>query len=104
MSKLRIVIVVTMAAVIGTLLYMVIDGAISLTYSHSHIKYLNRNCEVLAKLVEDGFRGRAVDSVVKGAGATSIAKFEGQELRLDNVVLRVENGKVTGVDIAQTCR
>jgi hypothetical protein len=32
-----------------------------------------------------------------------LAKVEGNELSLDIVVLRVEGGKVTGVDVAKTC-
>lgn len=90
--------------VIGLLVYMVIDAAISLDHSRSENQFLRRKCELLVKLADNGLRGHTSDAVIKGVGSNVIAKLEAPELRLDDVVLRVENGRITGVDVAETCR
>lgn len=90
--------------VLVILIYMVIDGSLSLTYSRSENKYLRSKCELLAKLADQGLRGHSLDAVIKSAGTGVIAKVEGSELRLDNVVLRIEGQKIVGVDVEETCR
>src|SRR4051794_33540282 len=91
-------------ATVGVLVYMVVDSAISLTHARSYSLTLSRNCEVLAKLAEEGLRGRSVDLVIKSVGPTVVVKTEGSELRLNDVVLHVESGRIVGVDIPATCR
>lgn len=89
---------------VGILLYMVIDSAISLTYSRSHTEALTRKCELLAKLADEGLRGHSLEAVIRTAGPKVIAQVEGSALRLDGVVLRIKNEKIVGVDVAETCR
>lgn len=103
MNAARLTLVLSLIAVIGTLIYMLIDGAVSLDHSRSQNEMLRAKCELLAKLTDDGLRGRTVDRVIKLAGAGVIAKIEGLDLWLDNVVLHVQDGKVTSVDVAETC-
>lgn len=100
---MRWIVIVSGVIVIGALIYMLINGAISLDHSRSQNKYLQAKCELLVKLADDGLRGRTADGVIKVAGPTVIAKIEGAELRLDTVVLRLQNGKVAGVDLTETC-
>lgn len=97
-------IMVTGLLVIGGLGYMVIDASISLTDARAQNAALSRKCDLLARLSNEGLRGRPVDGLVKPMGAGVIVKLEGSELRLDDVVLRVENGKVVKIDIDETCR
>jgi hypothetical protein len=96
--------VIACMAIVGVLVYMVVDSAISLTYARAHSQRLSHNCEVLAELANEGLRGRSVDAVVKSVGRTVTIKPEGSELRLDDVVLHVENGRILGVDKPDTCR
>lgn len=104
MRPVRITLSVALIGVIGTLLYMVVDGAISLDYSRSQNLYLHRKCELLAKLVDEGLRGRSIDTAKRAVGSDVIAKVEGNELRLDNVVLQISDGKIARVEVAETCR
>ena len=104
MSVSRLLLIAAAIIVVGALIYMLIDAAISLDHSRSQNQMLSQKCELLARLVDEGLQGRTTEAVIKSAGSKVIAKIEGNELRLDNVVLRVEGGKVTGVDVAETCR
>lgn len=104
MSVSRLLQIVAVSIVIGVLIYMLIDAAISLDHSRSQNQMLSQKCELLARLVDEGLQDRTTEAVIKNAGPKVIAKVEGNELRLDNVVLRVEGGKVTGVDVAESCR
>lgn len=104
MSVTRLLLIAAAIIVVGALIYMLIDAAISLDHSRSQNQMLSQKCELLARLVDEGLQGRTTEAVIKSAGSKVIAKVEGNELRLDNVVLRVEGGKVTGVDVAETCR
>lgn len=104
MNVSRLLLIAAAIVVVGALIYMLIDAAISLDHSRSQNQMLSQKCELLARLVDEGIQGRTTEAVIKSAGSKVIAKVEGNELRLDNVVLRVEGGKVTGVDVAETCR
>lgn len=104
MSVSRLLLTAAAIIVVGALIYMLIDAAISLDHSRSQNQMLSQKCELLARLVDEGLQGRTTEAVIKSAGSKVIAKVEENELRLDNVVLRVEGGKVTGVDVAETCR
>lgn len=104
MSVTRLLSIAAAIIVVGALIYMFNDAAISLDHSRSQNQMLSQKCEQLARLVDEGLQGRTTEAVIKSAGSKVIAKVEGNELRLDNLVLRVEGGKVTGVDVAETCR
>jgi hypothetical protein len=65
---------------------------------------LSQKCELLARLADEGLRGRTAEAVMRTVDSKVLVKIEGGELSLDDVVLRVEGGKVTGVDVAETCR
>lgn len=104
MNVSRLLLIAAAIVVVGALIYMLIDAAISLDHSRSQNQMLSQKCELLARLVDEGIQGRTTEAVIKSAGSKVIAKVEGNELRLDNVALRVEGGKVTGVDVAETCR
>lgn len=104
MKAVRWMLGVGAVIVIAALIYMLIDGAISLDHSRSQNQVLQAKCELLARLADDGLRGRTTDEMGKIAGVKVIAKIEGAELRLDNVVLRIRNGKVVGIDEEETCR
>lgn len=88
---------------IGVLLYMVMDSAISLDHSRSQNQYLRHKCELLAKLASDGLRGRSIDSVKHAGGTDVIAKAEGNELWLDDIAIKIVGGKVADIDVAETC-
>lgn len=104
MSVSRLLRIVAVSIVVGVLIYMLIDAAISLDHSRSQNQMLSQKCELLARPVDEGLQDRTTEAVIKSAGPKVIAKVEGNELRLDNVVLRVGGGKVTGVDVAESCR
>lgn len=104
MNTVRLILIVAVVAVVGGLIYMLIDGAISLDNSRMQNTRLRTKCELLARLADEGLRGRATDVVIKSAGANVITKIEGPELSLDDVILRVQNEKIAGVDMAETCR
>jgi hypothetical protein len=104
MSVTRLLLIAAAIIVVGALIYMLIDAAISLDHSRSQNQMLSQKCELLARLVDEGLQGRTTEAVIKSVGSKVIAKVEGNELRLDNVVLLVEGGKVAGVDVAETCR
>jgi hypothetical protein len=104
MNVSRLLLIVAAVIVVGALIYMLIDAAISLDHSRSQNQMLSQKCELLARLADEGLQGRTTEAVIKSVGSKVIAKVEGNELRLDSVVLRVEGGKVTGVDVAETCR
>ncbi|RYH61657.1 MAG: hypothetical protein EON54_09920 [Alcaligenaceae bacterium] len=96
--------VAAVISIVGALIYMLIDASISLNHSRSQNQMLGQKCELLARLVDNGLRGRTTEAVIESAGPKVLAKVEGNELHLDNLVLRVEDSKVTGVDTAETCR
>jgi plasmid replication initiation protein len=73
-------------------------------YSRSQNRMLSQKCELLARLADEGLRGRTAEAVMRTVDSKVLVKIEGGELSLDDVVLRVEGGKVTGVDVAETCR
>jgi len=104
MNASRLLLIFATLVAVGALIYMLIDAAISLDHSRSQNHMLSQKCELLARLADEGLRGRTREAVIKSVGSKVIAKVEGNELRLDSVVLRVEGGKVTGVDVAETCR
>lgn len=104
MNVSRLLLIFATVIVVGAMIYMLIDAAISLDYSRSQNRMLSRKCELFARLADEGLRGKTTEAVIKSAGPKVVAKVEGNELRLDSVVFRLEGGKVTGVDIAETCR
>lgn len=69
-TNLKIVWALVLAGIVvlAMLMHMVIGGAVSLTYSRAENKYLRSKCELLAKLAEEGLRGRSLDAVIKRAG------------------------------------
>lgn len=104
MKVSHLLLIAASSSLLGALVYMVIDAAISLDHSRSQNQMLSQKCELLARLVDEGLQGRTTDAVIRSAGSKVVAEVEGNELRLDDVVLRVESGKITGVDVAETCR
>jgi hypothetical protein len=104
MKLMKLTLALSLIGAFGMLLYMMIDGAFSLSDSRSQNDVLQAKCVLLARLADDGLRGRAVDTVIGSAGADVTAKTEGAELRLDDVVLRIDGGRVTGIDVAETCQ
>jgi len=101
---LRLLLIAAAIIVVGALIYMLIDAAISLDHSRSQNRVLSQKCELLARLADEGLQGRTTEAVIRTVDSKVLVKLEGSELSLDDVVLRVEGGKVTGVDIAETCR
>lgn len=104
MNAIRVMLLLAAVIVIGGLIYMLVDCAISLDNSRSQNQTLARKCAHLARLADDGLRGRSINSVIKSAGVNIVAAVEGGELRLDDVVLRVEGGIVTGINLDETCQ
>ncbi|MFN9490647.1 MAG: hypothetical protein ACK59Y_12830 [Betaproteobacteria bacterium] len=104
MNVLRLLLIAAAIIVVGALIYMLIDAAISLDHSRSQNRVLSQKCELLARLADEGLQGRTTEAVIRTVDSKVLVKLEGSELSLDDVVLRVEGGKVTGVDIAETCR
>ncbi len=101
---MRLLLIAAAIIVVGALIYMLIDAAISLDHSRSQNRVLSQKCELLARLADEGLQGRTTEAVIRTVDSKVLVKLEGSELSLDDVVLRVEGGKVTGVDIAETCR
>lgn len=101
---MRLLLIAAAIIVVGALIYMLIDAAISLDHSRSQNRVLSQKCELLARLADEGLQGRTTEAVIRTVDSKVLVKLEGSELSLDDVVLPVEGGKVTGVDIAETCR
>lgn len=104
MNVSRLLLIAAAIVVVGALIYMLIDAAISLDHSRSQNQMLSQKCELLARLADVGLQGRTTGAVIRTVDSKVLVKLEGSELSLDDVVLRVEGGKVTGVDVAETCR
>lgn len=103
MKTVSVVLVVALLAVVGGLVYMIVDGAISLDHSRAQNKRLREKCELLAKLTELGLRGRLAEETVRAMGPDVLIQREGSQLRVDGVVLSVEGGKITAVNVTETC-
>ncbi|MER0203896.1 MAG: hypothetical protein DU480_08590 [Nitrosomonas sp.] len=104
MNIVHSILVVGVVIVIGALIYILIECMVSLDHSRSQNEVLQAKCELLARLADDGLRDHFTDSVIKLAGVNVIVKIEGPEFRLNDVILHAQSGKITGVDIAETCR
>lgn len=104
MKASRFLGILAVTGIVGALLYMLIDSAISLDHSRSQNDLLRQKCELFARLADDGLRGQSIDSVKSLAGATVIAKLEDEKLWLDNIALQVKHSRVVRVDVAESCR
>ena len=104
MKTVLVLLIIVLVGITGVLLYMVVDCAISLDHSRVQNQALHRKCELLARLADDGLRGRPPSSVIRVAGSNVIAKIEGEELRLDDVVLHIADERIARLDMMETCR
>ena len=82
---------------------MLIDAAISLDHSRSQNQSLQKKCQQLSVLADEGLRGRNVKELVASNESSAIVKRVETQLRINGVVLRIENEKVAGVVISETC-
>jgi hypothetical protein len=85
-------------------LFTIFDSAVSLDYSRARNVSLTENCRLLATLAEPRLVGFTESAVVSLVGPDVIVKAEGSELWVDDLVFRTSGGKVTGVDLLESCR
>lgn len=103
MNIIKIVITGAVLLFLITLVYMLFNAAVSLDHSRSQNESLKKKCRQLSVLASEGLHGKSVKDVLAKAGAAAIVKQDGDQLWIDDVVLRIEDNKVVEVVISETC-
>lgn len=103
MNIVKIAIASIVVLLLITLVYLLFNAAVSLDHSRSQNQSLKKKCRQLSAMASEGLRGKNVKDILSKTDASAIVKQNGAQLWIDDVVLSIENGKVIGVSISETC-
>ncbi len=98
-----VMISVSAVALIGVLLFQVVDSAISLAYCRQQNLNNRERCRLLARLAEVGLKGVKVEAIVETVGAGAVIELDEDILGIDDVTFRIKDGMILSVDLDHTC-
>ena len=84
-------------------LFAAFDAAVGLEHARAKNRDMTGRCRLLAKLAEPGFKELSESAVRSLVGPEVIVDVEDGDLWVDDLVFRLADGRISGIDLAQSC-